>query len=372
MSPETFAGLRRELADDDVLSVYISAQEHDPTERTSWRTRLRRELDEAERSLPGDAAEAFTAARRRVEAALNEFTGFLPGRGWVAFATATRLVHCEEEPAAMPDMVRWRRGPVLGPLMRAVKQSRPVRVALIDSRRARLLTYHEGELEEPHDLRADAFIDDLTDGNMSKRAATTTGTRGETASDAADRILRTELDRLAREVAREMTADGADDIAVLGGPTQAVAALEKLLAPTFGPRLYVDESMHLTMSLPQLRPLVEAAASALSERLHGNAAQAVIEDAAPGGLGALGIDAALQGCTIGQVERVYITPTVLTRSEDRAEELIARTLEQGGAIELVSGPAAELLDERAGGVGARLRFTRTAPRTERDAAIQGA
>jgi stalled ribosome rescue protein Dom34 len=69
----------------------------------------------------------------------------------------------------------------------------------------------------------------------------------------------------------------------------------------------------------------------------------------------------MRACTLGQVERLLITPAFLTREEDSAEELIAGALEQGGDIELVSGEGARLLDESADGVAARLRFVLTTP-----------
>jgi hypothetical protein len=204
MAPEKYADLRRNLSQQNVLSVYISAEEHDPTQRTTWRMRLKQQLDSVEAGLEGDSREEFRAARRLLDVALQPFTGFLPGRGWSAFVTAEHVWHCGEEPAPMPDVVRWRRGPLLGPVLRGAKQSRDVLVILIDSRRARILKYRGGELDERVDERADAFIDDLTDRNMSKRAATSSGVRGETATDAADRILRVETERLVKQVADDV------------------------------------------------------------------------------------------------------------------------------------------------------------------------
>jgi hypothetical protein len=361
MSPDKYADLRRNLYQQNVLSVYISAEEHDPTQRTTWRMRLKQHLDTAETGLEGDSREEFRAARRLLEVALQPFTGFLPGRGWSAFVTAENVWHCGEEPAPMPDVVRWRRGPLLGPVLRGAKQSRDVLVILIDSRRARVLKYRGGELDERVDERADAFIDDLTDRNMSKRAATSSGVRGETATDAAERILRVEMERLVKQVADDVRGSPAETPVILGGPTVAVTALHRQLEPQFGDRLHVDATMELPMTHAQLLPLVEAAASGITARLHEQAVRALLEAASPAGLGGLGPAQVASACTLGQVERLLLTPAFMSREEEVAEELIARTLEQGGAIELVSGEGARLLDESADGVAARLRFVLHAP-----------
>src|SRR5690606_35514095 len=103
--------IRRQLADTNVLSIYISAEEHDPTERLSWRTRLDSQLDRMAQRLDGGAREQFTDARRNLELALRPVKGFLSGRGWAAFATADRVWEVGEVPAPMPDLIRWRRGP---------------------------------------------------------------------------------------------------------------------------------------------------------------------------------------------------------------------------------------------------------------------
>lgn len=361
MPLDELAGLRRELSARNVLSAYIAAEEHDPTERSSWRARLAAGLDTVERGLDPAALTSFAAARRRLETELDGYRGFLPGRGWAAFVTADRLWYCAEVPAPMPDLVRWRRGPVLGPYLRTLKQDRPVIVALIDSRRARLLEYHAGELTETADLRADGFIDDLTDRNTSKRATSHSGVRGETGSDAADRILRQESDRLLKNVANELDPAGTDALIILGGPTAAVAGLEKLLQPGAGDRLRIASELHLTMSLPEIQRSVESVVTTLTRELQLALATAVLDDVRPGGLGGLGIHETAEACALGQVDRLILTPQFVAEHEEAAEDLIALTLEYGGAVDLLSDDAAALLDARGGGVAAHLRFARREP-----------
>lgn len=356
MSPDTFAALRRTLADHDVLSVYIRAEEHDPTQRSSWRLRLKGALDELERTLPDEQTRAFASARAAVEAELSSFTGFLPGRGWVLFATERGVHHAAQESVPLPDLVRWQRAPVLAPLTRAIRQDRPVIIALIDSLRARLFLYRNGELEEQVDQRADAFIDDLTDRNMSKRAATASGVRGKTATDEAERILRVELERHARSVADAVLARSADAVVIAAGPTLAVTELRRLLEPGLGARLHIDETLHMAMSAAQLIAPVEQAASTITARLQEHAVHQLLEAAAPGGPVSLGGQETKRACELSQVERLYLTPHAMTTAEAEAESLVATVLDRGGSVELLSGAAATALDDSAGGVAARLRY----------------
>jgi hypothetical protein len=356
MSPDTFAALRRDLAGRDVLTVYIKAEQHDPTQRSSWRLRLKRSLDEQEQIIAEDDAQPFAAARHAVEAELTEYTGFLPGRGWVLFATHEGVHYASQEPVPLPDRAVWRRGPVLGPLTRAIKQDRPVVVALIDSLRARLFEYRNGELHEEVDQRADAFIDDLTDRNMSKRATTASGTRGATATDVAERILRVQMERHARGVAETLLSRSGGAIAVVGGPTLAVTELRKLLEPALGERLHVDDTLHLAMTTAQLVGPVEEAASRTTARMQESALRRLQEAAAPGGPVALGSRKTASACEAGQVERLYLTAAALNAEGADAEALIAAALDRGGAVELLSGAAADALDATTDGVAARLRY----------------
>jgi hypothetical protein len=352
---QDLADLRRQLADMHVLSVYVDAAENDPTERFSWRKRLSAQLDRIDQNFVDKTGESFNSARRHLEEELRTYSGFLPGRGWAAFVTADRVWHVGEVPAPMPDLVRWRRGPVLGPYLRALKQNRPVVLALVDQRRARLLRYHDGTLSEYADYRADGYIDDLTDRNTSKRATAHSGIRGETGTDAADRILRQETDRLVKQVAKDLRPDG-DGFVILAGSTPAVAALQKLIEPAGGERLIVEPALHLAMSIAELQPKVEAAASALTGRLQLARVAAVVDDAGPGGSGAIGSEALADACARGQVERLLVTTAFVTDHEDVAEELIGQTLDHGGVVELVGDEAAALLHSTGDGAAARLRY----------------
>ena len=103
---------------------------------------------------------------------------FLPHRGWVAFATADRLWYAQGLPAAMPDLVRWEPGIRVAPYVRALKQERPVMVALVDSRKARLFEHVDGEMRELDGLRADTFVGTSPTWGCARARRAASGQRG--------------------------------------------------------------------------------------------------------------------------------------------------------------------------------------------------
>ncbi|HEU5210812.1 MAG TPA: hypothetical protein VFU06_15560 [Longimicrobiales bacterium] len=354
---EKLGEIQQTLAGGRVLTAYIAAEERDPTERSSWRRRLAVGLDAAAADLDDDERRSFDEARDRLEAELAPHRGFLPGRGWVAFVTPGHVALCAEVPAPMPDLVRWRDGAVLGPLLRALKQNRPVLTVLIDSRRARVLRYVAGELTEETSYRADTWIDDLTDVNSSKRGGTTTGMRGETGSDVAERIQREEMERLVRTVADALRPQiDSDTLVLIGGSPGAETTLHRTLQPLAGERVTLDTSLHVNMTTAQLQPAVERTASALSQQRQLTLVREVIDSAGAHGRGMLHAHTVERACRNGQVATLLISMNYLRTREDLAEELISLALTRGGTVELVGDEAGELLDHEGGGVGARLRY----------------
>lgn len=356
-----------ELHDRQVLSVYLQADEGDPAERQAWRLRLARMLDDARPGTEGGAeartdVRAFDEARALLEAELSDVKGFLPGPGWLAFATADAVHFSGPVAATVPDLVRWRQGPVLGPALRALKQERPVVLALVDSRRARLFRYVAARLSEVVDLRADTYIDDLTDRGTSKRAATASGMRGTTGTDEAARILQRETSRLLADVATRLPELAGDDGAVLlAGPAEARTALRSLVAMPEH-RVADDVALAVTASDAEVRDAIERHASALSAQRQRTFLAEVIDAARAGGRGALGLAATRQAVEQGQVDRLLVSADFARLREDEVEPLLARCVALGGHVEGVTGEAAGLLGQD--GIAARLRYAAVALPTE--------
>jgi hypothetical protein len=345
-----------ELKDEQVLSVYIAVDDHDPALRQAWRRRLDHSLDAARAAL-GDEREAaaFDGARRLLARELKPVKGFLQGPGWLAFVTPAAVRLSGPVPAPTPDLVRWRRGPVVGPALRARKQDRPVLLALVDRRRARVLRYLGGALEELLDVRADTFIDDLTDCTASKRAGTRTGSRGEAATDTAARILQRGMLQLLGDVAPRLREHaGADGVILLAGSEEARVALRGLLTGVPAHRICDDLSLAVTASPAEAQVAVAHYASALTERRQRRLVDEVLDEARAGGRGALGLCAIRRAVAGGQVDRMLVAADFARAEEAAVESLIAQCLAMGGEVETVAGEPAVLLGPE--GIAARLRF----------------
>jgi hypothetical protein len=351
--------LQRALRDEYVLSVYIAADEHDPAQRSNWRSRLAANLNAIETSLSAEARPLFASAREHVDARLEAYSGFLPGQAWAVFAAVEGVHLACELTVPVPDLVRWRRGPVLGPFLQAITQERQTLVVLADSRRARLLRYRSGRLSEHVDYRADGFIDDLSDRHSSKRAATTSGIRGVTATDAADRIRRRETQRLLRLVMESVLNDDDQASIIIGGPDATAAVLASMLRDARAGTVLVESSLRVTMSAPEIQAVIEPVASSLSRSMHSGILQDVLDLARRHERGVLGPLPTLAAGELGQIELLLLTPRFLKAYEDDAEALIARVLDTGGAVDILAGEAAARLDDLAGGAAARLRFVVT-------------
>jgi len=352
--------LYRQLRERDVLSVYLDAEERDPAEKTAWRRWLNNLVAEARGAADGAAGRraAFDAAVARVMERLDQYTGFLPGRGWVAFATPDRLWYAESLPAPMPDVVAWGQGMRVAPLVRGLKQNRPVIVLLLDRQRARLFRYRGGELGEPEDLAPDAPEPDIEGLRGGKRAATHTGMRGATGTDVRQSLADLAAERLARLAVERAVADaGEDGFLVLGGTPEMIAAAARRLPKTMTGRVVELPSLHVALTPAELKPILEEAASTLSRKQQEELLREVLEAAHAGGLGALGRQHVEYALRDGGVDTLLISRRLRESQPELVERLIRAALDAGVTrVEELGGEGADALDGQAGGVAARLRY----------------
>jgi hypothetical protein len=352
--------LYRRLRDRDVLSVYLNADEHDPAEKTAWRRRLNSLAARARGAT--DAASggrsAFDASLARVLERLDQYTGFLPGRGWVAFATPDRLWYAEPLAAPMPDMVAWGEGMRVAPLVRGLKQNRPVVVLLLDRQRARLFRYRAGVLSEPQDMVPDTPEPDVAGVHGGKRATTHTGMRGATCTDVLRCLEDMAAERLARlAVDRAVACAGEDGFLVLGGTPEMIAAAARRLPKTMTGRVVELPSLHLAMTPAELKPMLEGAASALSRKQQEDLLREVLDAARAGGLGAVGREGVEHALREGGVETLLISRRLRESDPELVERCIRAALDAGVTrVEELAGEGADLLDGEGNGIAARLRF----------------
>lgn len=368
LTESALVDLYRDLQDRRVLSVYVDTDQHDPAERDAWRRRLDGQVSEARKRLAdnGEGADGFDRAWALLRKELDEVEGFMHGRGWVGFATPEGVRYAEAIPVPMPDLVRWERGIRAAPYVRGLKQSRPVVLVLADRMRARVLIYRDGHIEEPEDLRADTDVGDLTDVGTHKRAYQTrdvnalgssSGVRGETATDQAHRILEASSERMWKDLVRTVLATAEPHgLVVLGGTPETVGRLMDLVPETAKPRVMERPSLHLALSLAEAREAVEQAAHELTQRLQEALVDEVIERARSNGRAVLGREATEKALRGMRVDTLLITPEFRSTEPDFADHCVGTALLQDARVEEVSGIGGDRLQDEGGGIGARLRY----------------
>lgn len=360
--------LYRELEDEDVLSVYVNGEEHDPARRDAWRTRLdsgiavvRRRIESLE---DDEQLGRFERAWEQIAGELRPFQdAFLPNRGWVAFATPDRLAYAEAISAAMPDLVRWELGIRVAPYVRALKQQRPVFALLVDSRRARLFEHVDGEIQELESHRADTYVGDLTDVGMRKMASNSSGKRGKTSTDHAQRVLDVATERMLKELIGTLEERaGSQGLVVLGGTTETAHHMAQLLTPRFDGRVAERSGLRVDMSLAEVRAEVRAAAGDISEQAHLRLVDELANAARSGARASLGRETTERALHEGRVDRLLLSRDLIRADPDLADDYVGAAFAQGADVDEVSGEAGARLDQEGGGMAARLRF-RNEPET---------
>lgn len=357
LTREEFIVLYRKYRHTKVLSIYLDADEHDPAKRRAWRRRLDQLLEQLEPTIEDRAdREAYDKALALLKKELRRYDAFLPDRGWAGFATADELIYAETLPVPMPDLARWELGLRAAPYVRALKQALPVTTVLVDSRQARLFRYVQGEFEELEPVQADMFFGDLSDVNMSKRAATHTGVRGMTDADAAQRFASVGADRLLKHLVERIRDRDSEGTVVVGGTREMTAALIQRLPRALDGRVYEDPTIAFHTPLAELKRATEAAASTVTIQRHAKLVDQVIDAARSGGRGCLGRQATEQALRERRVESLLVSRRLARDDPEYVDFCVGTAFEQDAAVEELNGEPAAKLDAAGEGIGARLRF----------------
>ncbi len=356
LTHDRLADLYTRVRDVHVLSVYIDGGQHDPAERRVWRTRLDQALSERRREIEADGRSdltAFEAARDRLLGELREYSSFMPDRGWVGFATDAEVVYADNVPVPMPDLVVWEPGLRVAPYVRALKQEKPVVIALADRHHARLFTYREGALEQTEEISA---TDEAPDARSARRSGERSGTRGN-ATDDARRQVEVKADALLERVAERVgELAGVDGLVVVGGTRETGKRLLNQLPAAVSERAEEVGSLYLEMTPAEVKTHAESIASGLTQRLQEDLVARVLDRARSGGRGVLGDEDTADALVERKVDTLVLSRTFLNERRDRADRMVGTAFEQRAAVEEVSGSGAERLDEEAGGVAALLRW----------------
>ncbi len=347
----------RDLQDERVLSVYLNGDQHDPAERTRWKTMLSHQLDAIRRDLSGEERDAFEEAVGRVQAELDGFETFLPKRGFVAFATPRGLHYAETLPVAMPDLARWEPGIRAAPYIRALGRRRPFILLLVDARRARLFCYQNGTLEESRGFHADTFVGDLSDAHTGKRPTTRSGVRGQTSSDAAQRYLEVGWEHMVKSAMDEAVRQAGDHgFLIVGGTPERVSAAAALAPKGLDGQVRECPSLHVDMTAHELQAAIEEIATEMTNQYRGALLARLKDRARAGGRACLGREETERALSEMRVDTLLISRTLVERDPDYADRLVGMAFAGGAHVEELEDGAGEELQWDGEGLAARLRF----------------
>ncbi|HEX7121758.1 MAG TPA: hypothetical protein VF178_05245 [Gemmatimonadaceae bacterium] len=355
-SPDIQA-LVRDLSGTKVLSVYLETRFTDPAMRDAWRASLATTLRNVAASVPEQERPEFERAKAALDKILPEL-GTTPGaEGWVAFVTATGEVHTGDLPTRCPTFAAWRDGPVVAPYLRVLKEYRPVIVALVDSRAARLYRYAWGILEELPDMAVSAEEHPAPGHEPQRTGQAVPGARSATGTERVQRRQDAAFVRLASALADRLAeVAGEDAWIVIGGMWDKARHAAEALPKALAHRAIVSETLGNGAAS---RDIIEAAKHAATtlRAAHGQALLDVLFERAGAPRPAVrGIPAVQRALLADAVDLLLLSPTFVYGDTKEAESIVRSALVQGAQIEVLSGDAAARLDKEASGVGARLRF----------------
>lgn len=351
--------LERSLRGARVLSVYLDGTATDPAKQRAWRVQLDHCLDDLRVWLVGTShaeREEFERCVRLLEDELKAFTRSVGAPGWAAFITAQGVREASPLPVPMPTQAVWSTGMSVAPYMRALKETRPLVIALVDSTRTDVYQYYLGAIERIETIHAHHVVMAPSHMGNAPRQGFHPGTRGETGHDEAQRSLLAGTNRMLAQAAdRLIRVAGGEGWIVTGGIPQVSRQLADKLSARVPDRVLNLDSLDIHASEADLVEVARAAASRLRNAADAAHTAEIADRGAATGLGALGPAATREALGQSRVRELYITHHYLEDHAAEAEDAVRAAIDQDATVEEVSGPAAEQLDAH-GGMAARLRY----------------
>jgi len=356
--------LARELEGVPVLSLYVDARVTDPAMRHSWRPAMATALRTERARLVDDAArEAFDRAARFVEDPMPPLDGTWGTPGWAAFLTADGPRYAAALPVRVPMLAAWRDGPLVSPYLRALKQHRPVIIAVVSSRSARLFRYALNELTE---LPAITLPDDDTAAPANApvpRGTAAPSARGALDTEHAARRRRADFQRVAAALSRRVVELAGDDGWILVGGAAAWARLAAGALPEeLADRTIVSAELDHGDPESVIVRIAKDAATTLRATHSGVLLDRLLERAGAGGRATAGVPATQRALRANAVDQLLLSPEFVSEHAILAEDVVRTALSQSADVEVLSGSAAARLDLAADGIAARLRYALDGPR----------
>jgi hypothetical protein len=359
--------LERALRGESVLSVYIDGSLSDPAARRSWRVELNRELEEKRAALAtatgGD--EKFERCVAQLDERLSRYSGLPGDPGWVAIITVDRVHVAEPLGVPVDTKVFWETGIHVAPLMRALKHSRPVIIALVDAVEAQLYRWWGGELTPLKGVHAGPGHEPVGHLGHPPSQHFHPGVRGVTGHDAAGQAAADETEHMLGIMAeRALRFANGTGWFLVGGVPRVRAAASALLSQRAPGRVLELDALDVHASEAQIREAAQQGASAMRSVFELHQIAEMVDRAGPTGRATLGPDTTRRALELSRVHELYMTHHFMEAHPADAELAVRSALEQGATVEEVSGVAAQQLDEF-GGLAARLRYEFT-PRARAD------
>jgi len=353
--------LVRELGNTRVLTVYHGARVTDPAMRHAWRAALGSALQPVRNGITDEAERAeFDRAAAYLDDPWPPIEGVWGMKGWAAFLTPDGARYAGSLPVQPPTLAAWRYAPVITPYLRAFKQHRPVIIALVDSRSARLYRYALGELEELSDMALsvpDAAEPGTQERPPAKGGPSHPGPRGTLDTEALRKRKAANFHRLATTLASRLVELAGDDGWILiGGTREWARHAGETIPASHASRTMVSSALDHNAHEKEIAEAAKHAASELRSTHGHELVERILERACDGGRGASGVPTVQRALQSGAVDLLVLSPHFLNRTDIDVEELVRAALARGADIEVLSGSAATELDERSEGVAARLRF----------------
>ena len=365
LAPVQLRDFVRALEGTKVLTIYYDARVTDPAMRRAWRPALASALRLHRARLADDRDRAeFDRAAALLSDPLPVLDGVWGAPGWVAFLAATGVLYTEELPVRPPTYIVWRDGPAVAPYLRALKQHRPVIVALVDSRSARFYRYAWGTLTalpekalQVHDGERAHASSPSAARRLAFRAA-----RSAIGSEDVQRRRQSAFHRLMVPFGERLAElAGSDGWILIGGTPEWARLAAEHLPTVLEPRLMVSATLDHDERETNIVREAKRAATELRAS-HGLALiDRLVEQRGDAGRAAIGTPAVQRALRTRAVDVLLTSPEFVRVHAELAEDLVRDALTQGADIEVLSGSAAEYLDAGFGGVAARLRFAIGSP-----------
>lgn len=356
------------VAPAQVLSVYVPSTTNDHTHAYGWRMQLRHAFASARNGIDERAVserEAFEACVRRIEARLAD-AGLVPDEsvppsfmlrapGWMALA-ATDGELIETRLAVAPDWsATWGEHAVIMPYLVAMRADDAV-IVLIDHAHATIARLLRGVVHPFETLAIDDAIEVGTHMGDAPRAGFHTGTRGETATDSAQRQRRNDYEQLIATVQRKLAViAGATARIVIGGAPEVAAHFLATLPGSLATRAVVSEQLQLHSPFAEIPEAVQAALMDLLTRRQLELLATLERRAHLTRNAAFGLENAEAAASAGAIERLIIAESVWRAYPEDIEALAQQALRGGADVEVASPACADALEAH-GGVAAELRF----------------